>query len=385
MCGLVGMASSNILPQDKKMFDLLLHVDQIRGEHSTGVAAVDKDGKCEVYKKALAASDFMQLKGYSRVRLFADTLLLGHNRYATMGAKDDNNAHPFQHGTITLAHNGTLDNKYCVMGAADQTRFETDSETICYALDKFKEKDILENLEGAYALVWHDSADNTLHFARNNERPLYMGFIGNDLVWASERAMLILAAEHDKTTVRNIELLPVGHHRIYNLDALSEGYEKEEFTPKKAWTQRSSRGGSRGQTNSWDAVGTVIEGFLSEVRDSGFFEGFTLTGNRITGNISKDKVKNWQEGLAKDCMVRGKVTSSYPWYGSGRQQTCYHLSSKDLSIFFETEEVNPEKKCCICLQGIKDTEPAEIHGGDIYHTSCLDDLDWKQYYDKGAI
>lgn len=233
MCGLVGIASSNLLASDKSVFKTLLYLDQIRGAHSTGVCAVDDKSGAHVYKRALAASDFIQLRGYADTVAKGNRVLIGHNRYATLGAKDDNNAHPFSHGGVTLVHNGTLVNKGELLEKDDRVVFPTDSETITYALSLYDWQPVLESLEGAYALVWYDSRDNTLNFARNEERPLWLGVMGGDLVWASERSMLELTASNEKLALKDLVQLPIGKLFCYDVGDLSAAPVEADFTPKK--------------------------------------------------------------------------------------------------------------------------------------------------------
>ena len=63
------------------------------------------------YKKALSASDFLQVGTTQSILSDAPNcrFVMGHNRFATQGGKDnDNHAHPFCYKEITAIHNGTL-------------------------------------------------------------------------------------------------------------------------------------------------------------------------------------------------------------------------------------------------------------------------------------
>ncbi len=98
MCGIVGVASSNAmsLPM-KEFFQQLLFHDVVRGHHATGVAAIDTmDRNLVVAKKAVASPIFLDDKEMMEP-LFAPrhnfNIYIGHNRWATSGAKDkDENA-----------------------------------------------------------------------------------------------------------------------------------------------------------------------------------------------------------------------------------------------------------------------------------------------------
>ena len=104
MCGHVGVIG-DIWGKDKRVFELLLKFDTVRGPHSTGIARVDMNNQVQVVKgtgtpwhlaKAKQAEyyndtarDADEVKGNFKV-------LMGHNRWATVGAVNEDNAHPFQ-------------------------------------------------------------------------------------------------------------------------------------------------------------------------------------------------------------------------------------------------------------------------------------------------
>ena len=194
MCGIVGVASNGPMTvQMKDFFQSLLFHDVVRGHHATGVAAIDTlDRSLAVVKKAVPAADFLSLKEVDD-DLFAHkhnfNIYIGHNRWATSGAKDDDkNAHPFIHGDIVGVHNGSLRNQSLL---DDHKNFVVDSDNLYYQLNKTGLTDTLSKTDGAFALVWYDKSDNTLNFIRNDERPLCVAKLSNGCwVWASERGML---------------------------------------------------------------------------------------------------------------------------------------------------------------------------------------------------
>lgn len=194
MCGLVGyvITKEGTFKYDRekyvRFFRKGLYLDTLRGYDSTGVAKVPaKAGVAEVYKKAVPGYDFLDLRSANRFLTDASdcVAVMGHNRAATKGGVNSNNAHPFEHGSVTMMHNGTLTSMYGLQG-----KFDVDSEAICYTLsvvegDKATKK-LLEDLTGAFALVWHDSRDNSLNFARNEERPFCYQATAEGLLYASE-------------------------------------------------------------------------------------------------------------------------------------------------------------------------------------------------------
>lgn len=162
-----------------------------------------------------------------------NTVVLGHNRHATKGASGDpEGAHPFQHGNITLVHNGSLTTHYSLT----TENFTVDSEAICKAISVDGIEAVAPKLRGAFALVWIDSDNNTLNFLRNEERCFAMAWneTTNRMWWASEMDMLKWQLNRDTFTRSPVATtacfeLPVGKwisipitHNSINISARTE-------------------------------------------------------------------------------------------------------------------------------------------------------------------
>lgn len=236
MCGHVGVATSDMQVDYLKIFNDLLYFDAVRGWDATGVAAVSRKSNraVNVYKKATSAINFIGTKGYDRQVTTGAKLLLGHNRAATKGKVIDSNSHPFRHGRITMAHNGTLWRHEHLPRIGKRGPFEVDSEAICHALSVERDPiEVLEDLDGAFALVWYDQKDDTLNFARNDERPLYYAYSDDKktMFWGSEQHMLLAGVKRHLKRHFTVEELPVGEHRIFDMDAIDfSSPEKTKFS-----------------------------------------------------------------------------------------------------------------------------------------------------------
>lgn len=204
MCGLVGIFTQGATnDKELSLFKGLLLVDQIRGEHATGVIKVDpKKNEVTTIKRAVNAVDFL---AEQEVKDFLEkdktNIYIGHNRYATMGDKGKHeNAHPFQHEHITMVHNGGVDPMALdrLEGYSDKD-VEVDSHMVCMTIAKHGiKKAVEEYLAGAYALIWWDSKRRSLNFIRNADRPLYIAVTTTGaMVWASEKGMLDVFLERD--------------------------------------------------------------------------------------------------------------------------------------------------------------------------------------------
>lgn len=207
MCGIVGVAGNGpTTPVMKDFFQSLLFHDVVRGHHATGVVGFDTlDRSITVVKKAVASPDFLPLAEVQDDLFHARHNFngyIGHNRWATSGAKDDDaNAHPFIHGDIVGVHNGSIRNQSLL---DDHKKFIVDSDNVFYHLNKNGLTDTIAKTDGAFALVWFDRSNNSLNFIRNEERPLCIAKLTNGYwVWASERGMLTwLIARHKSLSIQ---------------------------------------------------------------------------------------------------------------------------------------------------------------------------------------
>lgn len=196
MCGLVGVMGRNLNKAAVDAFNQLLWLDQLRGDHSTGVAAVRGPNQQDIVwlKDATTPEVLQQYKSYDQVVNSGAYVLLGHNRYATLGAKTKVNAHPFYFNDIIGAHNGTLP-----YGAQSKLKnhneFGTDSEAFYFNLSEAQgdPRKVVPTIWGAWSFTWWDRRTKTMNFLRNKERPMYIAIAGQGkfLFWASERSMLM--------------------------------------------------------------------------------------------------------------------------------------------------------------------------------------------------
>lgn len=188
MCGIVGIVSRHkggFWSRHADLFTYMLAFDSIRGEDSTGLFAVTKRNRIDLLKGDADGYLFTRSKNYQDLakKIPSDyQIVIGHNRKATAGAITPANAHPFQENHIIIVHNGVVRNfDKLSKDIKNGEELEVDSHALAHLLAKQDAKTALEQINGAFALVWYDAKNRTLNLARNDERPL--GIVEYDDVW----------------------------------------------------------------------------------------------------------------------------------------------------------------------------------------------------------
>lgn len=198
MCGHVGIAGK-LEVMDEATIKRLLIYDFFRGMDSTGLAALRNNGEVKLAKAAVNPIDFFDMKKFQdTLSGYNSTVFIGHNRAATKGKVNNNNAHPFEYGHIVGAHNGTLDqSSWKALNELNGEETDVDSAAIFLAISKFGIEAVVPLLQGAWALVWFDTKDNTLNFLRNNQRPFWYSYTEDfkKVFWASEWPMIDAATK----------------------------------------------------------------------------------------------------------------------------------------------------------------------------------------------
>lgn len=182
MCGIVGFSGKNNF--DKSIIGTLLVMNAYeRGKDATGIYTPSTG----IIKDNIEARKFIP-NNFNNIK--EDSLLLAHVRQKTSGANTSDNAHPFINNGIVLLHNGTLTGVWNLAKEAglQYAVSKVDSEYLCDGIAKYLNPYILTKFTGAAAVLFTDStnlAENVLYVYRNKERPLFYGYIGEDMYISS--------------------------------------------------------------------------------------------------------------------------------------------------------------------------------------------------------
>jgi len=197
MCGIVGYCGPKN-PKDVIMSGL--KALEYRGYDSAGVAILH-GGR---FKRVRAEGKLSALSDKLKTESFDGHLGIGHTRWATHGKPSERNAHPHTRGSISLVHNGIIENyaqlrEELVAGGA-VLESETDSELVAHLLDREIQRtsDLLEAvmavlplLKGAYAIVAVNEKQPDTMVAFKNGPPLIVGVGGEDMYVASDVQALV--------------------------------------------------------------------------------------------------------------------------------------------------------------------------------------------------
>lgn len=123
MCGIVGYIG------DKEAQSILLgglKRLEYRGYDSAGVATISRASKVTQLRAKGKVSELARKVAEHQV---ADTVGIGHTRWATHGEPSKRNAHPHHVGDIYLVHNGIIENYLELKAMLRQYDYDFKSDT----------------------------------------------------------------------------------------------------------------------------------------------------------------------------------------------------------------------------------------------------------------
>ena len=204
MCGIYGILSKetniNII---QFILDGLVQL-QNRGYDSAGIYCTNQNNEY-LFEKYASEDSLDALDRLNKMNLENKkyTVGIGHNRWATHGAKTDINAHPHQSNNeeFVIVHNGIIENYQALKDGLISKGYtfysQTDTEIIANLLEEnYKEtldtitaiKQTIEMLSGTYGLVIiHKQEPSKLYCVRNGS-PLLIGHNDDYCIITSEQS-----------------------------------------------------------------------------------------------------------------------------------------------------------------------------------------------------
>ncbi len=231
MCGIVGYIG------EREVTPILiegLRRLEYRGYDSAGVA-VWNNGESRVIR---CRGKLGQLEALLKQSPPTGRLGVGHTRWATHGRPSDENAHPHKVGSVSVVHNGIIENHIALRSELQSQgrgfSSETDTEIVAHLVDRelaSGASDLgeavrrsLARVQGAYAIVvMSDKHPDTL-VAAKNASPLVLGlgdgenYIASDIpaILEHTRRMLFLEeGEIAKVTRAGISLMDLQGHAVH--------------------------------------------------------------------------------------------------------------------------------------------------------------------------
>ena len=223
MCGIIGYIAKNAttyVEVREKFIRNALIMGTIRGEYSTGVIAGDTNFKVKISRTLSAGNKFVDSKQFAKMHsnglgAHNNWCMIGHNRAATIGEVSLGNAHPFVFGNITLVHNGTLNHNGASLPSYDKS-LGVDSMQIALALSEVEPdnaKAMLNEINGAFCIVWTDMRDKSVNMARNGHRPMHF-------TWNPDGSFMMFMSDGHMLYTINKSMWKTGAQgdNIYSLD-----------------------------------------------------------------------------------------------------------------------------------------------------------------------
>ena len=204
MCGIVGVLGTNevapILVEALKRLEY-------RGYDSAGIATINEG----TLDRRRAIGKLVNLGDRLVHEPLAGKSGIGHTRWATHGAPNENNAHPHKSGKVAVVHNGIIENfrelreELATHGLEFTT--DTDTETVAMLTDYFVSQgatpieavnQTLAKLDGAFALAFLFDGEQDLMIAARKGSPLAIGHGNGEMYLGSDA--IALAPMTDQVT-----------------------------------------------------------------------------------------------------------------------------------------------------------------------------------------
>jgi len=234
MCGIVGYIGRKRTAMDV-LIDGLRRLEY-RGYDSAGVAILD-EGSILVRR---ALGKLANLEGVLRDKPVAGHVGIGHTRWATHGKPSERNAHPHCSGSVSIVHNGIVENyrqlRAELESAGRTPASDTDTELIAHLIDQRVDAgdDLLSaarsacaRIAGSYAFAVISSRDpHRIVAAKNGGSPIILGLAEKEAFLASD-IPAILPYTRQMISLRDGEFAVLSDEDVILIDSEGRPFERE--------------------------------------------------------------------------------------------------------------------------------------------------------------
>ena len=196
MCGIVGILGSR--PAAPVLLESLGWLEY-RGYDSAGITTLQGDR----FERRRAVGKLRNLSELIERQSLRGTAGIGHTRWATHGAATVENAHPHQSESVSIVHNGIIENfrdlRSDLIRQGYRFKSETDTETALALCQRFIDENVppveaarstLKLLEGNFALLFLFRDEDDLLVAARRGSPLVIGHGDGEMFVASDEIAL---------------------------------------------------------------------------------------------------------------------------------------------------------------------------------------------------
>ncbi|MBB45448.1 MAG: glutamine--fructose-6-phosphate transaminase (isomerizing) [Rhodospirillaceae bacterium] len=230
MCGIIGMiGNTSVVPSILEGLRRL----EYRGYDSAGIAVLNQG----IMDRRRAAGKIAKPENELRKKPLDGNTGIGHTRWATHGVPNVVNAHPHVSGSVSVVHNGIIENhkqlreELVSFGFAMET--ETDTEVAAHLVKYYYDQGltpeeimraIIDRLTGAYALVIMIADYPGMLMAARKSSPLAIGFgnnamfVGSDALALAPMTRRISYLEDGDWTIMNRDSLTIYNHKNVQVD-----------------------------------------------------------------------------------------------------------------------------------------------------------------------
>lgn len=250
MCGIVGYVGA------QKADDILmggLSKLEYRGYDSAGIAILSDEGRLAIRR---AVGKLRNLNTLLQNEPVQGGLGIGHTRWATHGRPTEANAHPHTSGSVTIVHNGIIENhlelKQGLIERGARFSSETDTEVFSHLISERLDPSVpnallkatqsaLKDIRGSYAFVVLSTDCPGEIFVARQGSPMVLGIGQGEHFIASDVSALI-------SYTRDVIFLEEGDHALITAEHIrifdQEGIPQERSIKRVQWSPaQAERGG----------------------------------------------------------------------------------------------------------------------------------------------